>query len=175
LKKLEYDDINTWGTIATFIGLAISVATLLIADNVRKVTRELQRSVSFDKRIPNHLREISTLLTDLNTLLNNANNNINELKTLSGLMRSELISLLIKITDKRLRLLIKKSLRQISRNIKKDFVYYDKGHQPNAFRKFYVRIFNITADNFFQSYTSVNEVYRSVDNLYKDKKTQIKK
>ena len=169
---IKFDDINTWGTIATFVGLGISIVTLFIADNVRKVTQRLQNSIVFDKRVPGQLKAISLLLSDFNILLNNTSANVNQIKALLALLKSEILSLSIKITDKRTKQLIISTVKRIDSDISKSFIIEDK--KAHLLRKVYNSLITVSEDDYWNSYTAVGEIHRAVDNLYKDKKAIVK-
>jgi len=169
---INFNDINTWGTIATFVGLGISIVTLIVANNVRQVTQRLQNSIVFDKRVPSQLKEISGLLSDFNILLNNTSENVNQVKSLLAQLRSEIVSLSVKITDKRTKQLIIKAVKKIDNDIIKDFVKPDKN--AGFIKKAYNLIFRVSEDDYWQSYTAIGEIHRAIDNLYKDKKATIK-
>jgi len=169
---IKFDDINTWGTIATFVGLAISIVTLLVANNVRKATQRLQNSIVFDKRVPSQLKAISMLLSDFNILLNNTGANVNQIKSLLSLMKSEIFSLSNKITDKRIKKLIFKTVKRIDSDIHKNFIIEDKN--AHLFRKAFNSIFTVSEDDYWKNYTAVGEIHRAIDNLYKDKKATVK-
>jgi len=168
---IKLDDINTWGTIATFVGLGISILTLLVANNVRKVTQRLQNSIIFDKRVPGQLKAISLLLSDFNILLNNTSANVNQIKSLLALLKSEILSLSIKITDKRTKQLIINTVKRIDGDINKSFIIEDRN--AHLFRKAYNLLFTVSEDDYWKSYTAVGEIHRAIDNLYKDKKATV--
>lgn len=172
--KIDLHDLNTWGIFATFIGLAISIITLVVAENARRATKKLQNSLIFDKRVPVHLNQISNFLSDFNTLLNNTNGNVNQIKLLLAHVKSELLSLLEKITDKRARKLISMTISHINKNISRPYSKVNMNESSTLWNRIVTKFTKSTGDSFWSSYTDIGEVHRTVDNLYKDKKVKIK-
>jgi septal ring factor EnvC (AmiA/AmiB activator) len=173
--EVNFKDLNTWGIFATFIGLIISIITLIIANNVRKATRNLQNSLAFDKRVPTHLKQIDSLLKDFNMLLNNIGDNVNLINAVLANLKSELLSLSNKISDKRTKKLIHKTILNIGRNLNKQFTPKIHHENSNPLIKAINFLFKVHESHYWRVYISVGEIYRSVDNLYKDKRIRIKR
>ena len=171
---IKFDDINTWGTVATFAGLIISIITLIVANNVRRVTETLQNSIAFDKRVPGHLKQIDLLLTKFNQLLNNVSGNINPMRALMAKIRSEISSLSTKISDKKTKRLFNKVIRGLDKNINRKYIHHSDLIGSTYLKKAINYFFTVSDDDYWQSYTSVGEIYSTIENLHKDKQVKIK-
>ena len=96
-------DINKIGSIASIIGLIISVVTMIIVVFVDKKVRKLQLSNLFDQRINLHLKTIDTLQKELNSHMPNIVSNEVRIKEILVQLLTEFESLYPKLNDKKAR------------------------------------------------------------------------
>lgn len=175
LSSIDFSSVDTWDKITSFIGFIITIVTLCVADNARKAINRVQNSITFDKRIPNHLKNIDLMLSDYNSLLNNQTENINEINTLLGSISSELDSLELKLTNNKVKRSISEARNQIKTIHSRT---YTSAQNHNIIER--IKIFfkgeSLSISNIIQmSYIKIGEIYTSVSNIHKDAKTRISK
>lgn len=172
---MDFKSIDTWDKITSFIGFVITIITLFVANNARRAIKKVQNTITFDKRIPQHLREIDKMLTTFNDLLNNQSQNTNEINTLLGLMSSELKNLGNKVSDREIKALIKqantqtKDIRRLSytppqtQSLIRRVMFFFSGEPPNI------------SDLVIMNYIKIGEIYTAVNNIHKDSQTRIRR
>ncbi len=157
------------------IGFIITIATLFVSENARRAVKKIQNSITFDKRIPQHLREINGKLKVFNWLLNDPIANVHEINVLLSSILSELINLRAKVSDERVRFLIDRAESQI-KNIRK--LSYNSSRNPNWIAKVKVQLTDrhlTVSDLIPECYTQINEIYSAVNNIYKDSQTKLRR
>lgn len=168
-------DINTYGSIASIVGLIISALAFWAADSARKAVKKIQDSFLFDKRIPQHLKVLNGKLSDLNSLLTDIDNNKNQITTLLAQVKSELQSLSEKTLNEKVLCKTNETIKAIDK-VKNDKIYKE-GDQTVLKNRInhYCKSFYLTSHKeIWKIYNDLNEIYTQVENLKLDKKYLIK-
>jgi len=171
-------DINITGSIASIIGLIISVITMFIAVFVNRKVKKLQLSNLFDKRINLHLTKINTLQQELNSHMPNIVTNEVRIKEILVELMTEFESLFPKLHDKRARQKTSGLVGNIQRIKNKGFYNTEKTDVNIWDRLFflYKQVFSnmVSSRKILDIYILVNENYNRIQQVKLDKNALIK-
>jgi len=168
-------DLNTFGSIASIVGLAVSGLAFIAAKKAKEAAREIQDSFLFDKRIPIHLNVIDKKLTNYNNLLADITQNKTQLKTLIAQIKSELISLSEKIKNRKALNKLKSTISLSNKLIVREiYLESDQTQIWNRIKYFIKSFFLVSHGDIWKLYNDLNEIYTQIDNLKLDKKYLIK-
>jgi len=92
--------LDTWANIAEFAGIVISIISLCITVILKTEVNEIKRSFTFDKRVKSHIKNIQSITSELNNLLNSYASNTRAIKTKIELCQVELQDLVWKLDSK---------------------------------------------------------------------------
>lgn len=172
---MNWTDINTYGSLASLLGIIISLIAFLAANSARKAVKKVQDSILFDKRIPTHLRSLDELLSQYNELLNDIEGNNSSIKKLHALLKSELSSLLDKTDNRKARNLIKKTIKKINKKTNRSFFKESNSHSiRDKLAVFLKRTYLTSHSDLWEIYNYSNEIHRYLNNLQQDRKYLIK-
>lgn len=176
LKELFVDwKLQTWAEILEIISAIVAITSLIISLYIKSDVTKLKTSYIFDKRIKDHLKELTQMASNLSIFLNDYDNNRDLIKTEIGRCQSELEDLKWKI-----------GFRQ---NLKiRRLIIFIKGRKVKTFSKrilgqseIYIflmkpinRIYITTIDDIWIIYNQLHEVIRQVDNFKKNKNKSLK-
>ena len=163
-------DINTYGSIASILGLIVSGLAFWAADGAHKAVKRVQDSFLFDKRIPQHLKYLNDKLSNLNGLLADIETNKNHITTLLSQVKSELQSLSEKTLNEKVLLKIKDTIKSIDK-VKNDKIYKesDQTFLTNRISHFFKSFYLTSHKDIWTIYNDLNEIYTQIDNLKLDK------
>ncbi|MGJ8737738.1 hypothetical protein [Zobellia laminariae] len=166
-------DINTTGSIASIIGLVISVITMLIVVFVNRKVKKLQISNLFDQRINKHLTTINTLQQELNSNMPNIVANEIRIKEILVQLMTEFESLFPKLQDKRARRKTNRVVKCIQ-GIKNKGFYNTEKTDVNMFDRFaffYEEKFSnmVSSRKILNIYILINENYNRIQQVKLDK------
>ena len=168
-------DLNLYGSVASLIGLIVSVFAYFAAVSAKKAAQKVQDSFLFDRRIPQHLKFLDEKISKYNELLSDINNNKNQIKTNLAQVKSELNSLLEKVANKSAVSIIQNTIKSIDKISKQEI--YKENDQIAIWNKivYFFKSFYLTShSDLWKVYTNLNEIYTKIDNLKLDKKYLIK-
>jgi len=168
-------DLNTYGSIASLVGLVVSGLAFVAAKNAKEAAREIQDSFLFDQRIPMHLKVLDNKVSNYNYLLVDIEANKKQIKTLLSQIKSELISLSDKIKNRKalrkLRSTIILTDKVINREI---YLEANQTYLLNRVLHFFKSFFLVSHSDIWKNYNDLNEIYALISNLKLDKKYLIK-
>lgn len=172
---MNWNDINTYGSLASLLGIIISFIAFLAADSAKKAARKIQDSFLFDKRIPQHLKVLDELLSKYNELLIDIDRNNSAIRTLHSQIKPELSNLSDKIKTKKALNLINTTIAMIDKKSKRPFFKESESHSLwNKGVDLYKGIYLTPHKDIWRIYTSLNEIHWYVNNLKQDRKYLIK-
>jgi len=171
-------DINNIGSIASIIGLIISVLTMIIVFFVEKKVRKFQLSNLFDQRINLHLATIDTLQKELNSHMPNIVSNEVRIKEILVQLLTEFESLYPKLNDKKARRKANRLIYIINKTKKKGF-YNTHKTDVNIWDRFlhlYKQVFSnmISSRKILGIYILVNENFNRIQQVKLDKNALIR-
>jgi hypothetical protein len=171
-------DINYISSIASIIGLIISVITMFIAIFVNKEVKRLQFSNLFDQRINLHLTKIDILQQELNLNMPDIVANEVRIKKILVELMTEFESLFPKLQDTRARKKTNALIGNIQRIKNKGFYNMEKTDVNIGDRLFflYKQVFSnmISSRRILNIYILVNENYNRIQQVKLDKNALIK-
>jgi hypothetical protein len=174
----KINNLSDLGSIASIIGLAISLITLIIAYILNKKVKKLQYSNLFDRTITKRLTGIDKLQKNLNRLLPDISKNEIEIKEILVELLAIYEALSPKLPDRKARNKAKLLIRRIKQS--KECTFYNlKDKNLSIWDKiasFFKLIFLKKTSNLRiqQIYIATNENYNRIEQIRLDKKERIK-
>lgn len=175
LKALFIEwELGTWADVLQIIGFAISVLVLVVGLFIKSDIEKLKTNYIFDKRINDHIKNLTDSSSTINNLLNNYNHNRNAIKTEFSTCQVELEDLATKLSFwqskkcKRLISFIKK---------RKDKPFSPRVEYKNAVWAYIIKypkkMYATTYDDTWIVYNGLIEVIRQMENIRKNKRKSL--
>jgi len=166
------------GSIASLIGLVLSVITIIIVSCVDKKVNKLRYSDLFNKRINVHLTTVDRLQKELNLTIPYVLENEIRIKEILVQLLTEFESILPKLQDKKARKKTKLLLCKVQRVKNKRFYNLHKSEETLIDRllSFYKSIYLnlVSSRKILDIYILINENYNRIIQVKLDKKAIIK-
>lgn len=162
--------LDTWANVLEVVGFLLTIGSIIIALHVKSQVAQLKQSYIFDKRINEHLKALNQYASDLNTFLNDYNQNRHLIRTEIGKCQSELEDLNWKLGNRK-GWKTKTLIKFIKKRKSKPFINYTATTYPilTYLAVPFTRLYRTTYDDTWKIYNNLREVITQVENFKKNK------
>jgi hypothetical protein len=100
---LDWELINKWSQALTIVGFIITIISLIVTLSIKSQVSKIRASYTFDKRVNDHIKQLTSIGSLLNEYFNDYNSSRNLIKIELGKCQSELEDIAIKLNFKQRR------------------------------------------------------------------------
>jgi hypothetical protein len=168
-------ELQAWAEVLEIVGAIAAVSGFFITLFVKKELNKLRISFIFDKRIKDHLKNITQSAQDINNYLNDYDRNKELIKTELGTCQSELEDIITKLNFRQ-SWKCRKLVKYIESRKHKFFISKKDSLEKtsNLLKKRFTFYYCTTYDDIWVIYNQLHEIIRQIENFKKNKEKALK-